>query len=252
MGVRLLSIVLLAAGVCSACSCLPGSVEDRRDGAEIIFRGTIIELREVAKRGDSKKPAHIDLPARDSGRIVVFKVSRVWKGNVGQIFEMPGLEETSACIGFWPTFLRVGADLLVYSSRLEGSVYVTSICGRHKEAQSADKDFKILGAGKSLKPSRRKQDDRHLYLSVNAKPNLCPTGSMLNQARPSSPSRTNFPSSCSRSSTPTPDGTGRFPIRPPTRSSARYLLNEVKCSFDYWSRRHAPSTRLEASTGSTL
>ena len=83
--------------------------------------------------------------------MVVFKVTRVWKGDVGQEFEMPAIEETSACIGFWPSFLKVGEDLLVYASRFGGSEYKTAICGDQKLAKDADNDFKTLGPARNLR-----------------------------------------------------------------------------------------------------
>ena len=66
----------------------------------------------------------------------------------GVVIEMPGIEETAACIGFWPSILKIGEDLLVYASRFGGSEYLTSICGNHKPAKDAQKDFRGLGPGK--------------------------------------------------------------------------------------------------------
>jgi hypothetical protein len=97
--------------------------------------------------------AATDLPSgcvRDTQKLAVFRVSRVWKGEVGETFEMPAVEETSACTGFWPKYLKVGSDLLVYARRF-GSQYYTSICGSHKLARDANnkdaKDFEVLGPG---------------------------------------------------------------------------------------------------------
>jgi len=42
-----------------------------------------------------------DLPAgfaHDGKKIVVFRVSRVWKSEVGETLEMPAVEETSASL----------------------------------------------------------------------------------------------------------------------------------------------------------
>lgn len=58
---------------------------------------------------------------------------------------MPAVEETSACIGFWPDYLKVGIDLIVYAKK-SGSEYYTSICGNHKVAKNA-KDLEKLGPG---------------------------------------------------------------------------------------------------------
>ena len=135
--------MLLAVVCCYACDCTEPTVQAKRDHAELIFRGTIVELR------DSSGPDRISPGlARDTKKTAVFKVTRVWKGQVGQTFEMPGIEETSGCIGFWPSFLKVGEDLLVYASRFGGSDHLTSICGGHKPAKDAEKDFKVLGPGK--------------------------------------------------------------------------------------------------------
>jgi hypothetical protein len=116
-------------------------VQDKRRNSEVVFRGTITSLRDATTAPD--------LPAgfgRDTRKIVVFRVSRVWKGNIGQTFEMPAVEEASACIGFSPDVLKVGNDLLVYASRFGGLEYYTSICGQHKLAEGAE-DFKELGPG---------------------------------------------------------------------------------------------------------
>ena len=138
---KLSALMVLAVVYCYACGCTESSVQVKQDHAELIFRGTIVELR------DSSKPDRISL-GRDTKKTVVFKVTRIWKGQVGQTLEMPGIEETSACIGFLPSFLKVGEDLLVYASRFGGSEYMTSICGNHKRAKDAENDFKALGPGK--------------------------------------------------------------------------------------------------------
>jgi hypothetical protein len=103
----------------------------------VIFRGTIIELR------DSQGVAgpNFGLSVFDLKKTVIFRVSR-------QIFEMPAVEETSACVGFWPPYLKAGTDLLVYASRSENSEYYTAICGGHKLAKDGSKDFRMLGPGK--------------------------------------------------------------------------------------------------------
>ena len=139
---KLSALLLLALHLCQACDCFEPSVQAKQDHAELILGGTIVELR------DSSQSVGISSDfARNTKKIVVFRVSRVWKGNVGRTFEMPGIEETSACIGFWPDFLKVGEDLLVYASRFGGSQYVTSIRRNHKPAKDAGKDFRTLGPG---------------------------------------------------------------------------------------------------------
>jgi uncharacterized protein YihD (DUF1040 family) len=143
MILRVAALLLMAAGVCVSCDCREPNVKVKRAYAEIIFRGTIIEVKE------SRKPygPPWDFAGR-LGKTVVFSVSRVWKGTLGETFEMPALEETSACIGFERSYLNVGEDLLVYATRFRGSDFATSICGNHKLAKDAGNDFKVLGRGK--------------------------------------------------------------------------------------------------------
>src|SRR5689334_24555289 len=90
------------------CDCRIPTVQTAMTHSEVVFRGTITALRD-SHNGSGISPALV----RDTKKIVVFRVSRVWKGEVGQIFEMPTIEETTACFGFWPWLLKVGNDLLV-------------------------------------------------------------------------------------------------------------------------------------------
>ena len=142
------ALLFTALSLCWACDCTEPSVEAKRSHAELIFRGTIIELRDASQTANT-----YSVLTRYIKKTVVFRVSRVWKGNVGQTFEMPAVEETSACIGFWPAFLKVGQDLLVYAGRFGGAEYLTSICGNHKPAMSAGEDFRALGPGKEPQKS---------------------------------------------------------------------------------------------------
>jgi hypothetical protein len=147
---RLLLVLslILSSVVAYACDCSESSVQVKRDHSEIIFRGTIIALREWANPDFPLVPGQVskNFPLFDHPGTVVFRVSRVWKGEVSETFEMPAEKETSMCTGFWPPLLKVGTDLLVYASRLGGSEYSTSICGRHKLSKGA-LDFGELGSG---------------------------------------------------------------------------------------------------------
>ncbi len=91
--------------------------------------------------------------------MAVFQVTRVWKGDVGQKFEMPAVTETSTCNGFWEDYLKLGADLLIYARRVENDFY-TGICGNHKPAIDAKgnpaPDFKDLGPGAPPHPNPKK------------------------------------------------------------------------------------------------
>jgi hypothetical protein len=136
-----LAVLILAVRLGAACDCREPKVEIKRDHADVIFQGTIIDLR------SSPTPSGI-LPGfgRDTNKTVVFKVSRVWKGQVGHEFEMPAVEETSMCVGFWPDYMKVGMELLVYATR-DHTKYFTGICGGHKLVKEAKNDFRVLGRG---------------------------------------------------------------------------------------------------------
>jgi hypothetical protein len=136
-----MAFLLRLAIVFCACACLARpcdcagtlTVNEAKKLAAVVFRGTITALRNS-----------------DSGeRSVVFRVTRVWKGNVSEIFEMPAFEETTACLGFRPSFLSIGNELLVYASP-EGSppAYFTRGCTRTALAKNS-KDFEKLGRGKT-------------------------------------------------------------------------------------------------------
>jgi hypothetical protein len=134
MKAGLVGCIFAAVQAATACSCNMPSVQEAKKYADIVFRGTITEI----KNGT-----------------VFFRVARKWKGNVSRNFPMPEFRETSACLGFWPDFLTVGKDLLVYAQRLPPSskdgAYFTSICTRTREAKDARTDFFWLGFGS--KPS---------------------------------------------------------------------------------------------------
>jgi hypothetical protein len=137
---------VLSVGIAFACGCVESTVQAKTEHADVIFRGTIVALREGKPGGDVLTGL-----VRDTKKVAVFRVSRVWKGKVGETFEMPAVEETSACTGFWPPYLKVGSDLLVYARRI-GSEYYTGICGAHKlvsdPSNKAAKDLGELGPGR--------------------------------------------------------------------------------------------------------
>jgi len=145
-------ILLLAflVPIAFGCSRGPISVRAAKKHAEVVFRGTIVGFR--SSTGDETKT---DLSeTRQPGWTAVFLVARVWKGTVGPTFEMPALPEGGACFGFWPTFLKVGTDILVYANRIDGAGdYYTDICNRTQFA-SMTKDFAQLGPGHKPRQSK--------------------------------------------------------------------------------------------------
>jgi len=147
--------MVTACSIAKSCECSESTVEQSRDRAEVVFRGTIIALR------DTKTPSKIGGRVHDLKKVAVFRVTRVWKGDVGETFEMPAVEETSMCTGFWPTFLKIGNDLVIYARRFKGQPeYYTDICTRTMPASDAAKfkDFDKLGPGEE--PAKRKSSGK--------------------------------------------------------------------------------------------
>jgi hypothetical protein len=130
--VRVTLCVWLAWSVPQAfgCDCIAPSVHQAKKGAEVIFRGTITDIH------DGK---------------VIFRVNRVWKGDVEQTFEMVDFPE-SGCLGFLNRWLRVGNDLLVFAWRLRrylnDNEYFTSICTKTSTWSEASDTLKKLGKGR--------------------------------------------------------------------------------------------------------
>jgi uncharacterized membrane protein YjfL (UPF0719 family) len=123
------AMALCSASVILGCDCVPkGSVKHSKKWSEIVFRGTITEIKDGT---------------------AFFHVERVWKGKVPRKFTMPALAEGAACVGFWPSYLTTGNDLLVYASRLsKDGEYFTSVCDQTKPSSDAGEDFRKLGKGK--------------------------------------------------------------------------------------------------------
>jgi len=103
-------LILIACGYRSAtaCSCNRQTVTGAYAEAEIVFEATITAIHGVISNG-----------AWPAGS-VEFRVSRVWKGQVPNRFEMPAVQQTGTCLGFYRRLLKPGNALLVYARRLEG------------------------------------------------------------------------------------------------------------------------------------
>src|SRR5438309_2337916 len=101
--IRILTAAIASLGIIYACDCDEPTVPVAKQRAQVVFRGTITALRPTKKTTGE---------AGDTGKVAVFRVSRVWKGEVGQTFEMPAVVESGGCWGFAPEFLKVGAELI--------------------------------------------------------------------------------------------------------------------------------------------
>lgn len=149
MLLRLSFALALSVNLCYACDCADASVSAARADADIIFRGTITGFHADKKRTGLDDLGH---NSQNTKGMVVFRVTRVWKGDVTPSFEMPAVEETAVCWGFWPPLLKVGNELLVYAVRdTRTHEYYTNICNRTTLAKFRSKDFDELGPGQEPK-----------------------------------------------------------------------------------------------------
>ena len=134
-----------------ACFALPSTVRQHKAAADVVFRGVIIgmQYREIRNLSDI-------LEFEREPRVVVFRVGRVWKGDVGETFQMPAIENPGGvCIGFRPGLLKVGNELLVYASRVKRGpefVYMTSIDSAILAKDS--RDFSELGPGRAARKNK--------------------------------------------------------------------------------------------------
>jgi len=99
--VRLVFAFFTATCLFGQCDDLEVSTREARQISEVVFQGTIEGFR-----------------GSGLDRIVIFHVSRVWKGRVGQTFEMTAIETNGGmCTAFWSGLLVAGNELVVYASR---------------------------------------------------------------------------------------------------------------------------------------
>ena len=141
---RLLAIFAASLTAAYGCSCADPTVKDAARRAIVVFSGTITALKLASKPYTFRRLS-------DTRTIVVFRVTRVWKGDVGRIFEMPAVVEEADCLGFAPQLLKLGAELLVYAFNQQSEFYYTGLCSRTRFVRYASDDLKELGPGREPK-----------------------------------------------------------------------------------------------------
>ena len=105
MVVRFLVVLFTSTCLLAQCDDIEVSAKKAEHFSELVFQGTI----------EGFSSSGLD-------RTVVFRVSRVWKGQVGPTFQMPAIEtDGGLCTAFWRGLLVVGNELVVYASRLPSS-----------------------------------------------------------------------------------------------------------------------------------
>jgi hypothetical protein len=139
MKVRFALLLLTSISLFAQCDDVPISVKQAKKGSEVVFQGTIVGFK-----------------GSDVDRTVVFRVSRVWKGQVGLTFEMLAIETGGTlCNAFWNGVLVLGNELVVYAwrDRFFDGKYVPL---RQKSVPvSSSKDINQLGPGHKPKLERR-------------------------------------------------------------------------------------------------
>jgi hypothetical protein len=79
----------------------------------------------------------------------VFEVTRVWKGDVGQRFDVEWRRgDGGDCNGFWTDQLKIGAELIVFAKRGKDGVFRTNLCSPTGPVSNAATVIKELGAGR--------------------------------------------------------------------------------------------------------
>src|SRR5258708_33932427 len=100
MLVRIVFALLMSVHLFAQCDDVAISTKEAKHGSDVVFQGVIEGFRDAGKN-----------------RIVIFRVSRVWKGQVGPTFEMPAIETTGGlCTAFWEGQLGRGNELVVLHS----------------------------------------------------------------------------------------------------------------------------------------
>lgn len=131
MKAAFLAFVMLNASGALCCDCARLLVKDAKKSSEVVFHGTISDI---------------------SGGKVIFRVDRVWKGDVGRTFEMIEFTAGGSCLGFRPSLLLVGNDLLVFAWRLHrfpgDNDYFTGACSGTSTWNDAGANIKKLGPGR--------------------------------------------------------------------------------------------------------
>ena len=130
-GLLVVAGLLASAWSIFGCTCEEPRLKDAKKRAEIVFRGTITEIRDGW---------------------IHFRIERVWKGNLPREFLMVDFRETTACVGFWPDHVRAGNDLVVFAYWMPESdpkgAYFTDICSRTGLASKRADDIRRLGRGR--------------------------------------------------------------------------------------------------------
>jgi hypothetical protein len=131
MMVRLAFILFTSTCLFAQCDDVEISTKQAKHFSEVVFQGTVEGFK-----------------GSGADRMVIFRVSRVWKGQVGPNFEMLAIEtDGGLCTAFWRGILTVGNELVVYASRpfLTGGIKDLLPIRSKTTLASQAKDISALG-----------------------------------------------------------------------------------------------------------
>ncbi|MED5523634.1 MAG: hypothetical protein VX447_02595 [Pseudomonadota bacterium] len=134
---RLLSIFgLLVSYQAWACTCVPLSVDEAKNSADVVFAGIV------------KNYTLIDSKEEWEPRILLeFNVARVWKGDISGEFTMHTNVEGSSCGGFFREFLKPGTNLIVYGFGREAKNWKNN----HIDGAPNANSLSVIGDRKKIK-----------------------------------------------------------------------------------------------------
>ena len=99
--VRFAFFLFASTSLFAQCDDIEVSARQAKHFSDVVFQGTVEGF------GGS-----------GADRTVIFRVSRVWKGQVSRTFEMPAIQtDGGLCTAFWYGLLALRNELVVYASR---------------------------------------------------------------------------------------------------------------------------------------
>ena len=161
----LFALLLLGYDVASACTCLPPpSPAEALNSAQAIFAGEVTLSRERPATPVRNRRGRVVGYKRSWTLEVRFRVSRVWKGEIGSTATIDAPTHHMPCAhGF-----DKGERYLVYAYGA-GAKLSAGICSRTKRLKDAQEDLRALGAG--IPPPERTVLDRRQSRARAPKPN---------------------------------------------------------------------------------
>lgn len=145
---RLVFGLLISVHLFAQCDDIAIPTKEAKHGSDVVFQGVVEGFRNAG-----------------NNRIVIFRVSRVWKGQVGPTFEMPAIETNGGlCTAFCQGQLGLGNELVVFASRNRylASGPIEYLPLRQKSVlASKSNDINALGRGHKPKGPLWRAADSH-------------------------------------------------------------------------------------------